>query len=832
MNVKSLLCAAALLSVGSVAQAFTDYTITPTPGSKLNSNQSLATFNVEFAGATINIADNASATLMNEDGDEVGSSAFFEFQALPGTVIINFDESEIQMNGEWSFTIPAGSITVNGEENPKISATYSLDDPNLGLGEFPHITLESINPAADSKLAAWGGENFSRVDLKTSDDAAVNYIDWTLWDVTNGEGEGVREYLRQGEDNRIDPNRYGGSTDDIWANGLYITLSSLPEKLIEGRKYRLDLRFCGIGCTMKNGLPEYASPEQKDRSVELETAVYYFGLSEAPEYSEYEYMSVSPDPNEYTITSPEFAVFVITYSGPVMPVAFKYSIGMGAGTANVGKWVAADDVEVDSDGCAIAWKFIFDASVVNGATGAIATTVQTIDKDGLYVKGNGGYVFDDYNYSMEWLCNCGAPALISVEPADGAEVETLSSITISNERGLPMSLSYNAESRPQISDRSRAVVRELGEPEISKDGTQATWTFDPITNSDTYSLYVPDKYFVIGEQFDSYISNATTFSYVVADNNTPGEVTYDLTPDYFEPANDSEITSFSILHIVFDDTTFTPMNGTAPAVKLLKDGEAFQEVDPYDMEKFLVNDFFNPSVYDIMFDEVSEPGSYEVVLPQGLFCDEAYDVSEGKEGHANPEIVINFTIKGEVAGNVSYTLEPVEISPENNSNVEEIATVTLTFGEETYAAQIMHGFSVEMIPAELYKLDGTEETLLQSVEAFDNPASDFFAPTIYDFNFSAVAEKGQYKVVVPQGAFGTEEYQESNFKNGKANPEIVLYYTIGGNVGVDAIVGNAEFINVYDMNGALILNNCKVEAAKELNPGLYIINGKKVMICR
>ncbi len=834
MNVKSLLCAAAMLGVCGISQAsIPDYTIYPAEGT-LDSNQYFSVFNLTFSGVNeVEIVDNMGATLMDADGYDVICTNMFVDQSNPGSLGISFNEGEITTNGLWTFTLSAGAITVNGEANPAIVAQYTLDDPNLGLGEFPQIQLVSIDPAADSKWPVWGGSYFDKVKIETSDDDAVNYIEWFLYDVTNGEDPGVAEYLLQGNDNRYDFNRYHHH-DDIWSDGLYISVAS-NEKLIEGHKYRLDLRFCGIGYNDETN--QYPTPQQLEASTELETSVYYYGLTPAPEYSPYEYETVLPDPNSgYVISSMEWAHFLITYSGPVKPVSFDYSLGSGAGIAPAGEWKVADGTELDVDGYANAWEFFFDETVVKEAIGVISVSVQTIDKDGLYVKGNMGTTFDNYRYYMDWECNLGAPALISVEPTDGSEVEVLSSITVANELGLEMAIYDGNSDKPQISDRGRGVVRELDAPKISSDGTQVTWTFEPLTDEGIYTLIIPDKYFVLGEQFMSYLSNAITFTYTVTGGTTPGEVTYDILPGYIEPEDDSELTSFSMLHLVFDDITFTPMNG-APAVKLYNvTGEEevlMQEINPNDdPEKFIYNDFWEPTVYDIMFDEVTEPGSYKVVLPQGLFCNAAYDESEGTEGNANPEIVLNYVIKEAGLSNVVYDIMPIEISPEADSEIAEISTVTLTFEEVVFPAQVLSGFSVSFVPAELYQLNDTEEVLLQSVDPLDNPASDWLNPTIYDFNFDTVTEKGQYKVVVAEGTFGTETYQDSEFTEGRANPEIVLYYTVGNGSGVDAIVGGAETINVYDMNGVQILNNANVEAAKTLDSGLYIINGKKVVIRR
>lgn len=834
MNYKSLLCVVAMCAASGVAQAFPDYSWYPKAGGEFDSNQYLSNIQLKMPTATsIVIAENASPYLMSEDGDKVACTQVKDLSSMEkGTVAFAFDETNIKANGEWTLTVPEGTLTVDGEANAKLSVSWILKDPNLGLGEYPQITLVSIDPADGSKLPSWGGENLTQVKIKTSDDAAVNYIQWELYDVTDG----AKEYIRSGNDNRYDLNRYGNDKDQ-WADGLFIAVGG-DIKLVLDHTYRLDLLFCGIGYDLLTN--QYPNPLQISASKELETSVTYIGLTPPQEYAEATYVSVTPDPETFTIDNPENAFFEITYSAPAQPVAFTYPLGAGSGVADAGEWFVTDGFEVDAKGLATNWTFVFKESVVNKAEGTLTCNIQSMDADGRYVKGNADMDFDDINYQISWNCNCNAPALTSVNPAAFAELESLSSITISNATGVTMEVSGAVADKVQIMTRTGEIIAVLDAPAFSDDAKQATWTFDPITKEGAYILIIPASYFILGGAESGYPNNVATFEYYVANGSAAAAL--DLYPSSVNPEDFAVLESLSDVTLTFDEVTFTLLDG-APLVQVYKlngpNADFVMTIDPVDGSAFVPNDFYNPTAYTLHFGGITEEGTYQILFPERLFFDGEYDESMGKEGHANPEFTVTYTVgsgnggnDNPTPGNVEYSLLPTAISPADKSTVEEISTVTLTFEEPLFPMQFLDGSAVNFVPGELYSLTESSEELLQSVDPFDNPASNWKSPTIYDFKFEPVKADGQYKVLVKAGTFGDDPYLGSKGTEGKANPEIVLYYAIGAEVGVEAIVGDSECINVYDINGVQILKNAGLEAAKELKSGLYIINGKKVMIRR
>ena len=653
MSLKSLLTTVVIAGAATSAFAFPELNLYPAPGT-VTDVQYFASVNISTANEdeAVSVVDDATAKPYLESvetGDVVNCTEFFYFE-LAQANLLKFEIADITENGEWELVFPAGCLKDGeGNLNEKLTYTYNLDDPNLGAGNFPQITLVSSNPANNALLPTWGG-SLDKVTFVTSDDSAVNYIDWYLYDITNGASESEREWMTQGSENRFDPNR--GDGEDQWADGLFISVAG-NAKLIEGRTYRLTLRFCGIGYDPVTG--NYPTDVQIAKSTELETYLDFRGQTKGTEYSPYIVENVSPDPEVYEFDNLDMRTFSIVYSGPVKPESFTYPIGMGAGTSPAGEIAAGSDL--DADGCATVWDFTFDESVLKSALGEIMVTIKAKDKDGLYVKGNAGYSIDDFNYNIMWKANAGADQLTSVEPENEAVVKELSSITISNEKNKTMFLSYNAAEKPAIVSRNGTTV--LDDPTFSDDEKTATFTFETITEPGIYTLIIPKYYFNIGTEFDGTSCNRTTFTYTIEGNEKPGdEAKQDLVPASSSVENNANITTtLDKIVLTFANMTLISFDPIVPG-SLLRKADAsdeytlVEEIEPVD------NDFFNPTEYTYTFSTpLSEAGTYRFFVPAGTFFDEAYDESGKTSGHFSPELVYNFTIAGTLSGVESILTE-------------------------------------------------------------------------------------------------------------------------------------------------------------------------------
>ena len=61
--------------------------------------------------------------------------------------------------------------------------------------------------------------------------------------------------------------------------------------------------------------------------------------------------------------------------------------------------------------------------------------------------------------------------------------------------------------------------------------------------------------------------------------------------------------------------------------------------------------------------------------------------------------------------------------------------------------------------------------------------------------------------------------------------DVAIYGTFEFETGITHILGDVENVDIYDINGKMLLHGVSVKDIREkLGYGLYIINGKKVMI--
>lgn len=638
MNIgKSLLTACAALAAYAGAMAAPQLTVSyPVPGSTLDSKEYFASFNLDAGGAAYTVAADAKATLENlETGDVIDCTSFSDFMGM--AILVKFNTDDVIENGEYEFTVYPGAVTVDGEANDKLVASYTLSDPALVSGvEYPQIKLLSSNPADGAGVAAIGANSLNRVTFVTDNDAAVNYIGWSLWDVTVAENP---EWIYQGSENRIDPNRHRDDYSDQFANGLYISIGGPDQQLIKGHKYELRLTFCGIGYDPETN--QYPNAITIEKSTELETSITFEGLTPPTEYSPYEYVNVSPDPDTYVMNTPEQARFTITYSGPVKPASFLLSVS-NFEIVNAGTYTALGDV--DADGYASMWEFVIDPELAKTLVSP-NLSITTKDKDGLYLKGNGGYVFDDYTYSIYFESMIGITNLVSVAPEDNGVVESLSEIIVSNEAGLIMNFGWNASESARIVDMFGTEVRVLDMPvNVEGNDKQMKWTFDPITANGSYAVIIPQYYFSLGEEFDGVSSKQTTFRYIV-ENGQTGDVAFDIVPASVNPADGSTLEEISSVEMTFDQLTFYPMEKGAPVATLWKVDEAGAETQVAESGIAIENDWYEPTSYVFTFAApVKEDGTYRLKVARASFCDETFDMEMGTAGRANDELVYTYIV--------------------------------------------------------------------------------------------------------------------------------------------------------------------------------------------
>ena len=80
---------------------------------------------------------------------------------------------------------------------------------------------------------------------------------------------------------------------------------------------------------------------------------------------------------------------------------------------------------------------------------------------------------------------------------------------------------------------------------------------------------------------------------------------------------------------------------------------------------------------------------------------------------------------------------------------------------------------------------------------------------------------GDYVIWIPDGQF---------FFDGKPNNDIKIYYEGVYVVGIEGVDMDAKNLNIYNVNGMLIKRNGSLRDLNELEPGIYVVNGQKMMV--
>lgn len=206
----------------------------------------------------------------------------------------------------------------------------------------------------------------------------------------------------------------------------------------------------------------------------------------------------------------------------------------------------------------------------------------------------------------------------------------------------------------------------------------------------------------------------------------------------------------------------------------------------------------------VLDNPITEVGNYTIDVPSGFF-----NLGEQFEGGSSRAATIYYEIKAQSTGDVNVTLNPAP------------GTVT----------QIPAKIIVTLTDADTAGTNGINPTLID--EKGNSYGIDL---QIYwdgewnqlEMNLAngAITADGTYTLTIPAGALTWDDNSDNVNKE-----DIVFTYIIGTSTGIDNIVANAGGkVDVYTINGVSVLRNADAAAVKALKKGLYIINGKKVVI--
>ncbi len=164
------------------------------------------------------------------------------------------------------------------------------------------------------------------------------------------------------------------------------------------------------------------------------------------------------------------------------------------------------------------------------------------------------------------------------------------------------------------------------------------------------------------------------------------------------------------------------------------------------------------------------------------------------------------------------------ITPEDGSEVAELNKFTLTFTNPKNSLDYVGG--VDATQSVVLK-DLTNNVVATGTVVVDTENN---ASTIVITLDRAISEAGTYTLVVPEATVINSNYNPAcdglGIEFGAIyNPEFTATFTIVVTDGIESVIGNATTVKVYGIKGHLVGNS-----VKNLKRGIYIINGKKVLV--
>ena len=215
------------------------------------------------------------------------------------------------------------------------------------------------------------------------------------------------------------------------------------------------------------------------------------------------------------------------------------------------------------------------------------------------------------------------------------------------------------------------------------------------------------------------------------------------------------------------------------------------------------------SLYVVFEAPITEEGVYTLKVPAGAMREYPFGVANPKEC---PAMELTYTI-GNAEPQYTITVTP---APSENVALESIKEFTVTFEgvqKIDFSTEAWHAWA-------------------QLLDESGNPVQDFGAECtmISEVSYKAIlmdtpTELGTYRLTIPEAAVIVLENAGVSGPNKETTFDYVVTYS-----SVEDILAEATEFNVYSINGVCLLTNAKGEDLKQLEPGIYIINGRKVAL--
>ncbi|MBR2380732.1 MAG: hypothetical protein IKA86_07070 [Paraprevotella sp.] len=411
-----------------------------------------------------------------------------------------------------------------------------------------------------------------------------------------------------------------------------------------------------------------------------------------------------------------------------------------------------------------------------------------------------------YRFTAEELVVNTVPT--TVTPADGTTLESLTAVKATFAHAFDMSNNLENE-MPYVKDAEDNTIQTLRWVDINMVDNYTAIEFaipETISTPGTYTVVVPEGVVLLMD--DSYntigYNSKIEVTYIVTGEVAP--VVYDFVPTSTNPENNGEGTGLSIFSMMFNDYVNIDYNQNSTINILDQEGNVA-------ITGTLAPNWMSRGMgLNLNFDQILPEGTFTFTIPQGLFGNNVWVESGYTTGNANPELTFTFTNHELVV-----VTTPTSVIPENGTTLDELVSVKATFA---HAFDLSYELDNEM--PYVKDADGnTIQTLRWAdINMVDNyTAIEFAIP-------ETISTTGTYTVVIPEGIV---VLMDDSYNTIGYNTDFEVTYTVRG-TGISGIFAEEGNVTVYTINGVKVIDNKPASELKNLKKGMYIINGKTVVI--
>lgn len=431
-------------------------------------------------------------------------------------------------------------------------------------------------------------------------------------------------------------------------------------------------------------------------------------------------------------------------------------------------------------------------AVLLRSTSYVILRVYAKDLGGRTIKGNKGKGENSY-YELKYNCEFGYP-VISVYPSD-RRYTSLKKFVFSNEEGIVL---YNEENIIQLSNSSNGeVVRSFRAGDLTLDSDEASYSYtleQPLNEIGTYQLVIPEGTFSIGKKMLD--NKKTTILYEI----TNREKTFGI--QEMDPADGSEVMTLSEISITFDRPVYPNYFNEEGITITNEKGDTIATAYAYKDK----NDEDNKKCHVKLYTPITEPGEYTVHYPYGSFFLGDY------EEDISSEMSFYYTVLG--LPDYAYDVTIMTMPDQD----ETLKSILLTFNHFYWVGLVDNdhhiGYEVTLtdtlnneVATAFLKL-GTTNTALEV---------DSIQPKL---------SKGTYLLHIPNSILLMNDvlYEKELVIEINFDPAVTTAQYANASQ-------NKDRVRVYNAQGMLARDEKDPEKALQgLRRGLYIINGRKILI--